>query len=68
MSAESAVSDLSDHAMGKFDEGKHAAATFLDLSKTFDTLDRSILTSKPRCFGLKWRAIEWFASYFSPRK
>ena len=46
MSTESVVLGLSDHILGNFDRGKYTVATFLDLSKAFDTLNRSKLFGK----------------------
>ena len=65
---ESAVLDLSDHIMGNSDRGNYTVATFLDLSKAFDTLNRSILIRNFRCYNIKGRALEWLVSYFSQRK
>ena len=68
MSTESVVLDLSDHTLGNFDRGKYTVTTFFDLSKAFNTLNRSILIRKLRCYGVNGRALEWFVSYFSHRK
>ena len=38
------------------------------MSKAFDTLNRSILIRKLRCYGVNGRVLEWFVTYFSERK
>ena len=53
ISSESTVIDLSDHVSGNFCSNKYTVATFLDLSKLFDTLDRSTRIRKLRCFGVQ---------------
>ena len=62
MSTESTVSDLLDHIFDTFDRGKYTDTTFLDLSKAFDTLNRSIQIRKLRCYGVNSRALEWLIS------
>ena len=68
MSTENSVLDLSDHIMRNFDRGKITVATFLDLSRAFDTLSRSILIRKLRCYDVNGRTLEWFISCFSQQK
>ena len=68
MSTVRAVLDLSDHILGNFDRGEYTVATFSDLSKTFDTLNRSILICKLRCYGVNGRALQRFFSYLIKRK
>ena len=46
---ESAVLDIPDHIVCNFCRGKYTVAAFLDLTKTFDTLDRLVLICKLRC-------------------
>ena len=59
MSTESDVLDSSDHILSNFDRGKYTVATFSDLSKTFDTLNRLLLILKSRCYGVNGRALEF---------
>ena len=68
MSTENAVLDLSDLTLINFNSGKYIVVAFLDLSKAFDTLNRSILFRKLSYYVVNSTALEWFLSYFSQRK
>ena len=51
-----------------FDEGHSTVSVFLDLSKAFDSLNRSILLKKLDYYEIQGKELDWFKSYFSERK
>ena len=54
--------------MGSFARGKYTVTKFLDLSQTFDTLNRSKEIRKLRYYGVNGKTLEWFVIFFSQRK
>ena len=52
-----------DWIAGYLDTGEIPIFIFLDLSKTFDTLDSSILNDKLQCYGFSDIPLKWFYSY-----
>ena len=49
------------------ERGKLCGAVFLDLSKTFDTVDHTILLRKLSSFGVTSDTAKWFESYLNGR-
>ena len=52
----------------RLDEGEFAVTLFLDLSKTFDTVNHLILLTKLSYYGVKNNENQWFKSYLHSRK
>ena len=50
------------------DEGKFVLGVFLDLKKTFDTIDHKILLKKLEHYGIRGIVNKWFSSYLLNRK
>ena len=48
------------------DNCHYIAVAFIDLKKTFDTMDHSILWKKMSKYGSKGNEMEWFRSYLQP--
>lgn len=63
-----AILEFLTHAYNSLDTREHLVSVFLDLSKAFDTLDHSILTSKLEHIGVRGGVLKWFSSYLSGRR
>ena len=44
---------------------KHAVGVFVDLQKTFDTLDHQLLCNKLECYGIRSVTYKWIKGYLS---
>ena len=62
------ISELSYEILSAFDRKETTLATFLDLSKAFDTIDHDTLFMKLSYYGIRGTALNWFKSYFHNRK
>ena len=51
----------------KISEGYLVGPVFIDLAKTFDTVDHKILLSKLNHYGIRDIKYNWFKSYLSDR-
>ena len=49
------------------DKGEYTGATFLDLSKAFDTVNHGCLINKLKIYGIEGKELEWFESYLFNR-
>ena len=52
----------------EIDTGHYIGSVFIDLKKTFDTVDQSILCEKLIHYGIQHREIKWFRFYLSNRR
>jgi len=60
--------DLLEQFTKSIDNGEFAITLFLDLSKAFDTVNHSILSSKLSYYGIKGLENLWFKSYLQKRR
>lgn len=67
-STDLALSQLYDRISGAMAGRDHVIGVFMGLSKTFDTLDHSIILSKLQHYGVRGAPCNWFRSYLSDRK
>ena len=63
-----AVMELNSDIIESFENKHITIATFLDLSKAFDTIDHTILITKLQIYGIRGVALEWFKSYLTNRQ
>ena len=49
------------------DHSKPTLITFLDLAKSFDTVDHKILLDKLYCIGMRGQALDLLSSYLIDR-
>jgi len=55
-----AIIELCTDIINSFENNQITMATFLDLSKAFDTIDHTILTNKMKLYGIRGTALKWF--------
>ena len=63
-----AIYDILESKLKSKDKGDYSCAVYLDLSKAFDTVDRTLLLKKLEHYGIRGKPLELFASYLSDRK
>ena len=63
-----ALINLTESIRGTLDEGSFGYGIFVDLQKTFDTVDHKILLHKLEFYGMRGVYNDWFKSYSSDRK
>ena len=66
-SCEDAILEMVGRLLQAWNEDKHCAGIFLDLSKAFDTLDHNLLLHKMEKYGIRGVVLDWFRSYLSDR-
>ena len=63
-----ALTSLTEMIRKSLDEDKFACEFFIDLLKTFDTVDHGILLSKLNRYGARGASYQWFKSYLTGRQ
>ena len=66
-STELAALELVDRIHLYLDKRKYPTASYVDLSKAFDTLDHNILLNTLKYYGVKNTELSWFQSYLTER-
>ena len=67
-STDNALMSIVQNIQTQLDDGKYSAGVFVDLRKSFDTVEHNILLKKLDYYGVRGIANEWFASYLKNRK
>ena len=63
-----AIIEIVDTIREELDKGNSVIATYLDLTKAFDTVNFKILLHKLKHYGIRVLANKWFYSYLTDRK
>ena len=63
-----AIIEIVDTIREELDKGNSVIATYLDLTKAFDTVNLKILLHKLKHYGIRGLANKWFYSYLTDRK
>ena len=67
-STEQAILSIVDKIQEGIEKGMFSCGIFLDFSKTFDTVNHSILIRKLEHYGVRGIAKDWIVSYLSNRR
>ena len=67
-STTSALLQITEKIKESIDNKKYGCGIFIDLSKTFDTVNHEILLRKLEHYGIRGVVLDWFNSYLSNRK
>ena len=62
------ISSLIESVYDAFDDKKHTVDVFLDLKKTFNSINHSILLLKLKNYVMRGVACSWFSSFFRNQK
>ena len=63
-----ALLKFTEDILKSFDNNKFGIATFMDLSKAFDSIDHKILLTKIKRYGVHSTPLRWIHSYLSNRE
>jgi hypothetical protein len=62
-----AMTEFLNNVITALDNKEHALALFIDVAKTFDSIDHHILFRKLNTYGLRGVVLDWFKDYLSNR-
>ena len=63
-----ALIELLENLSTSIDSKNITVGVFIDLKKTFDTIDNSLLIRKLEFYGIRGKALSWVKSYLDNRK
>ena len=63
-----AITQFTDKCVTKFDNKLYTIAVYIDLSRAFDTVDKTIMVNKLSRLGFRGIINDWFRSYLTDRK
>ena len=67
-STEHAILQLANQIRESFENNLYSLGVFIDLSKSFNTVNHSIILKKLEIYGIHGKNLEWFKSYLRNRK
>lgn len=67
-STTTALLDVVDNVLCSNDLGEGTILVFLDFSRAFDTINRTLFLSKLKYYGFSHDTVQWFSSYLGNRK
>ena len=63
-----ALTEVIDYIYKSLDERNYVFGIYIDLKKTFDTVEHKILLHKLQYYGIRGLVFHWFETYLSKRK
>ena len=67
-STDHAIVQLAEQIYEMFNQNIYTPGVFIQLSKTFDTVNHKILLQKLSHYGMKNKSLDWFICFLSNKK